>query len=316
MIMSHVDDIIEENSQEILEALGLQADRNGDVYCSCPVHGGDNRNGFSYKASIGRWSCWTHHCEKEFGSNLMGLIRGVHDFSYPQACNWLKENFKSSIVDDSIRLSKENKKFIGEVSRNVEHTSEKIYPPEILSRMNHHVEYFLSRGLEPKTLAFFKCFNGLKGNFNNRSCFTIFNLDGDIVGFGGRKNDEAEQCSKWYYNCPLSKHLLNSNHNKGSKSIVLTEGFIDTAKIWQSGFTNVCSTFSNKISQDQIKILLKLGAKNIYLAYDNDEAGDYARQQIKEKCELYFNIHDLYFDAHDPGDMSKEDITEMLKNVR
>ena len=73
---------------EILTRLGLDTNRYG-AKCPCPVHNGDNPSGFSYSLEHRSWKCWTHHCESEYGSDIIGLIMGIQKCSFSDALGWI-----------------------------------------------------------------------------------------------------------------------------------------------------------------------------------------------------------------------------------
>jgi hypothetical protein len=74
--------------------------------CPCKQHGGDNDNdsAFSWRQDIGRWVCWTHHCQEQRGNDIFGLVSSVLDCTFGQAVSWIDRALKekSVSVDDKV----------------------------------------------------------------------------------------------------------------------------------------------------------------------------------------------------------------------
>jgi hypothetical protein len=151
--LAKLDKITASNDQKILIALGLNPDLHGDIQGCCPIHGGDNPTGFSYDSRIKRWRCWTHKCheKKEYGTGLIGLIRGIKEYSFMQAINWLCdllgcdiENIDEKDLETSNYINRRKGK------RKIE---SKIYDKSLLYKLNHRVPYFLGKNFKLETLA-------------------------------------------------------------------------------------------------------------------------------------------------------------------
>jgi DNA primase len=116
--------------------------------------------------------------------------------------------------------------------------------------------------------------------FRNRMMFPFFNLSGKIIGFGGRKMREEDQPK--YLNSPESQVYYKSRTLYGLHQaiqsireedfIVLVEGYFDLLRLVDSGLKNVVASSGTALSEDQARIMGRY-SKNIFIAYDGDEAG-------------------------------------------
>ena len=115
-----------------------------------------------------------------------------------------------------------------------------------------------------------------------RLIFPIINAMGDVVAFGGRvleKTDFAKyKNTKETIVFNKSKNLYNINLVKkqkkaeGLKNIVMTEGYMDTISLWQTGFHNVVASMGTALTKEQAR-LAKRYVDDVLISYDGDFAG-------------------------------------------
>lgn len=323
--LAKLDKVTASNDQKILIALGLNPDHYGDIQCACPVHGGDNPTGFSYDSRIKRWRCWTHKCheKKEYGTGIIGLIRGVRKCGFMQAVNWLCDLLGCEIENIN-EQDLETSNYINRRKGNNKQKETKIYDKSLLSKLNHNVDYFLQKKFKLETLDHFHCFycgNKEKALYG-RACFPIFNINDDLVGFCGRQtpilandNSITHYTVKWKYVCDISNHLFNLNNlDANEKTICLVEGIPDVMRLYEAGIKNVVSSFSCHLTLEQRKLLIKKGVRNIILLLDPDKAGKEASESLIKQNSMFFNIFDLRpLLSDDPGDSTVEILQEKLK---
>lgn len=117
--------------------------------------------------------------------------------------------------------------------------------------------------------------------FRDRVMFTIRNLSGKVVGFGGRILQKNVKAPK-YVNTPdtevyhKSKILFGAYHAKQAirrkDECILTEGYTDVISLHQSGIENVVASSGTSLTVDQIK-LIKRYTPNVKMLFDGDAAG-------------------------------------------
>ena len=116
--------------------------------------------------------------------------------------------------------------------------------------------------------------------FRHRVMFPIIDVNGDVIGFGGRVLNERDKPK--YLNSPESAlykkrssfyGLYNSlEHIKKSGKVVLVEGYMDFLSLFSRGIKNVSATLGTSFSSDHARIL-KRYTKNVVILYDGDESG-------------------------------------------
>jgi DNA primase len=68
-----------------------------------------------------------------------------------------------------------------------------------------------------------------------------------------------------------------------SKEIILCESIIDALTFWCAGFRNVTAAYGvNGFTEDHKSAFARHGVRNVWIAYDRDEAGDMAAERLKE----------------------------------
>ncbi len=119
----------------------------------------------------------------------------------------------------------------------------------------------------------------LSDKFVNRLMFTITDVTGRVIAFGGRTlaGDDAK-----YINSPATQLFDKSNalfgldlarHAIGSAdSAVVVEGYTDCIMAHQFGVTNVVATLGTSFTTGHARILRRY-AKKVVLLFDNDTAG-------------------------------------------
>ncbi|TVY12174.1 DNA primase [Candidatus Phytoplasma pini] len=132
--------------------------------------------------------------------------------------------------------------------------------------------------------------------FRNRIIFPLTDSENRIIGFSGRclpLNDNEK--SKFQIKQP--KYLINKDTNlfkknnclyrffehhsniKQSQEVILCEGFFDVISFFKVGIKNAVATLGTQLSLNQINLLKKV-TDNALIAYDGDQAGKAAMENI------------------------------------
>ncbi len=136
--------------------------------------------------------------------------------------------------------------------------------------------------------------NKLVDRLRGRVIFSIFNPDGKVVAFSGRRI--IDSMGEKYVNSPETVlfHKSNTLYNY-SNAIVNTkrdgycyivEGFMDAIALYKSGITDVVATMGTAFTNDHIKLLKQL------------------------RCQIR-----LFFDGDDPGQIATNKCIDILKNT-
>ena len=118
-------------------------------------------------------------------------------------------------------------------------------------------------------------------SFRNRVIFPIYNINSQIVGFGGRIIEKNTNLPK-YLNSPDSPIFKKGNELFGIKHqgenirkkgfVMLMEGYLDVLTAQKNGFENAVASLGTALTEEQAQLLKKYTDK-ILISYDNDEAG-------------------------------------------
>lgn len=122
--------------------------------------------------------------------------------------------------------------------------------------------------------------DGYYDRFRNRLMFPICNVDGKVIGFGGRRIDEEDEPK--YINSPESdiyqkrKSFYGINKSKDfirrEDRAILVEGYTDFLSLYSIGVKNVVATLGTSVTREHVSLLRRY-TENVLVIFDEDEAG-------------------------------------------
>ena len=125
--------------------------------------------------------------------------------------------------------------------------------------------------------------DGYYDRFRNRLMFPICNVEGKVIGFGGRRVDEDDEPK--YINSPESdiyhkrKSFYGINKSKDfirrEDRAIIVEGYTDFLSLYSSGFKNAVATLGTSLTREHASILRRY-TDNIVFIYDGDISGQKA----------------------------------------
>jgi DNA primase len=152
---------------------------------------------------------------------------------------------------------------------------------------------------------------GFYDRFRDRIVFPIFDLNRQVIGFGGRVMDDA---LPKYLNSPETPVYSKSRSLYGlhlaktrcreTESVYIVEGYFDAIALHQHGLVNTVATLGTSLTAEHVRMLRGyIGEKGkAVLVYDSDEAGiKAARRSVEVFDKEYVNAQILTLNAgYDP----------------
>ncbi len=150
--------------------------------------------------------------------------------------------------------------------------------------------------------------------FRNRIMFPVFDTNGEVVAFSGRRLNEEDE--RKYINTsdtPVFKKSrvlfgLNIAKNTESGTLILCEGSPDAIALHQAGFDNAIATLGTAITSEHARIIARF-CRTVYLAYDIDKAGRKATLKgidLLNQVGVDTKIINLGTEAKDPDEFIKK----------
>jgi len=224
----------------------------------CPFHG-EKTPSFNVNPGRGIFHCFG--CG--VGGNVVTFVMKMEGISFPEAVKLLAKRVGVEIEE---RLP---------TSSEIRRKSEK---DEQLKIVATAAGYYAQR----------KSSGGYFDLFRNRLLFTIADLHGQPIGFGGRVLDNS---LPKYINSPESPLYQKSDVLFGidlakqsmreERSVVIVEGYFDHLALYRSGIRNVVATCGTALTKGHFQ-LIKRYADKVYLLFDSDSAGRKATLRAME----------------------------------
>ena len=165
--------------------------------------------------------------------------------------------------------------------------------------------------------------------FRGRIMFPIFDLQDNVIGFGGRifhPDSDQDSSEPKYLNTPntliYDKSRVLYGLNKAKMEIrekneaVLVEGYTDVILSSQAGVRNVIATSGTALTLEQLKILSRY-TKNLVFSFDMDVAGQSATKRGIDIAQLQgFNIKIISLpEGKDPADVAGDNPKQWQRRV-
>ncbi len=120
---------------------------------------------------------------------------------------------------------------------------------------------------------------GYYDRFRDRIVFPIFDVNQNVIGFGGRVMDESlpkylnsPETSVYNKSRSLYGLSLAKDKSRTTDTIYIVEGYLDLLMLHQHGIENAVATLGTALTVDHVRLLSRYVAR-LVLVYDSDEAG-------------------------------------------
>lgn len=172
------------------------------------------------------------------------------------------------------------------------------------------------RGISAATYLKFQAFQHNNPEFIGRVVFPIRNISDKIVAFTGRH--QGQEIPKYLVHPHKAKIPLFPIVKAIKGSIIIVEGIFDMLNLHDKGLTNaVCAFGVTTFDKEKINILKIQGVRQVYIFFDNDEAGQKGASSLKEKLEeadIACNI--ITMDGiKDPGELTALNVLKLKEKL-
>ncbi len=332
---SFIDELVARNRIEDVVGQYVSLKRSGaNMFGLCPFHG-EKTASFSVSPDKGIYYCFG--CHK--GGGPINFMMEIEGLSYPDAVRALAKRSGMEVPEDEQYQSRyrHQERLWALMKEAGRFFHEQLYAPAGAQCLG----YVQKRGLNKATVTRFgigfapNSWNALtdamrkKGytdrelrdadlvgekngrvydRFRNRLMFPIFDVRGNVIGFGGRVLDDSKPK---YLNSNETlifnkrKNLFGLNFAKKTKqqNMILVEGNIDVVTLHQYGFDNAVASLGTSLTEEQVALLSRY-TEQVVLTYDGDEAGQRAAQRaipMLEKAGIQVKVLQMK-DAKDPDE--------------
>jgi len=149
--------------------------------------------------------------------------------------------------------------------------------------------------------------SGFYDRFRGRVIFPILDVNGQVVGFGGRVLDDGlpkylNSPETPLYNkrrCLYGLHQAR-DHCRASRAVYIVEGYLDLLALHQHGIANAVATLGTALTAEQVALLKRfIGSGDIVLVFDGDAAGQKAAERTRP---IFEQLHSRF----QPGSFRRE----------
>ena len=292
--LHRIEDVIEQEAGVRFQKVG------SNLVCRCPFPDHEDRNpSFTVSPEKQMYHCFG--CGRK--GDVLKFLMEYRGYKFIQALNQLggmefSSPVKAVAVADEVSLNPGRRKELMTRCRDYFH--------QRLSESEEAKAFLYKRGLySAELVSFFKL--GFDDGRINRAittdvlqdmanlglvneknhsrfyqCLTVGLMDGEgnVIGLYGRRVNEGKG-SKHQFPRGQVQGILNADAFKASSEMILTEGCLDAFAVWVMGFRNVSCIFSaSSIPALLVDQLTRYQVKRVYLALDNDKAGETACERF------------------------------------
>ncbi|NLC67295.1 MAG: DNA primase [Clostridiaceae bacterium] len=309
------EELIEEirASNDIVDVVSeyVRLEKKGKYFFGlCPFHR-EKTPSFSVTPSMQIFNCFG--CNK--GGNVIHFIMNIENLDFIEAVEFLAERAGIKLPEEKSQADKDIYVLRQEILE-INKTAARYFHENINTQAGMKArEYLRKRGVSDKTVKIFglgyspaednKLYKYLLNKkfrmkaiiesglvirakrddyidrFRNRLMFPIFDIRGNVIGFGGRVLDDSSLPK--YMNSPetlvykkgSTLYAMNFARNSGEGKLIVVEGYMDVISLHQHGIINSVASLGTALTSNQGRILRKY-AEEIIISFDADAAGQAA----------------------------------------
>lgn len=311
--MYYSEDIIEEvrSRNDIVDVIGgyVTLKRRGNSYMACCPFHHEKTPSFHVNRDKQMYHCFG--CG--VGGNVITFVMEYENFSFPEALKMLAERAGVNLPEQNYSKEQRQRENYKTVLKEMNRTAA-IYFNYLLTATPagaHALEYYHNRGFSDDTIQRFglgyaniyenDLYQYLKKQgytdaqmkdsglvriderrggqdmFWNRAMVPIMDINGKVVGFGGRvlgdgKPKYINTKETAVFDKSHTLFAMNIARRSKRRGIILCEGYMDVIAMHQAGFDNAAASLGTALTMGHATIV-KRYTDEVYLAYDSDGAG-------------------------------------------
>ena len=310
--MFYAESLIEEvrMKNDIVDVVSgyVKLQKKGSSYFGlCPFH---NEKSPSFSVSPSKQMYYCFGCGA--GGNVLTFIMEYENYSFPEALKYLADRVGVELPQQEMNEEMKRQQDLRSRILEMNKMAAKYYYYQLRSEQgsqamnylkgrklsdetihkfglgystkygNDLYKYLKSKGISDELLAQSGLMNvdekrGMYDKFWNRVIFPIMDVNGRVIGFGGRVMGDGKPK---YLNSPETKvfdksrnlYGLNIARTSRKKYMLVCEGYMDVISMHQAGFTNAVASLGTALTSQHAS-LLKRYTDEAILTYDSDEAG-------------------------------------------
>jgi DNA primase len=311
--------IASEKILKVMDALRIDyRERYQYVTAACPVHNGDRDDAWSWHLDKEIWQCFSRGCHDNFSKDVFGLVMGVLDCSFPDACKFVEKVVEGAgvNVDEAAHLNA-NKQFVRRAKK-----ESIIYAEDALEKLLYH-PYLEGRNYPKDLIQSYQIGVTSEGykQMSNRLIVPVRNMYSQIVGFTGRTlfpNWKENKIPKWVHSKGFigAENLFNIDraapHIRDCGEAILVEGPLDVLRLEHAGIHNGVAIFGRRLHNGQIALLAKCGTQKLKVALDADTAGKSGAETAFNTAKAFFKVTIVDLQSGDVGDLTVEKAREIF----
>lgn len=311
--MYYSEDIIEQvrSRNDIVDVIGsyVTLKKRGNSYMACCPFHHEKTPSFHVNRDKQMYHCFG--CG--VGGNVITFVMEYENFSFPEALKMLAERAGVSLPEQQYSKEQRQKENYKTVLKDMNKTAA-IYFNYLLTSTpagKNALEYYHNRGFSDETIQRFglgyanvyenDLYQYLKKQgytdaqmkdsglvriderrggldmFWNRAMVPIMDINGKVVGFGGRVLGDGlpkyiNTKETVVFDKSHTLFAMNIARRSKRRGIILCEGYMDVIAMHQAGFDNAAASLGTALTMGHATIV-KRYTDDVYLAYDSDGAG-------------------------------------------
>lgn len=269
------------NKVDIVDLIGQTEElhkKGQNYFCCCPFHNQDDTPSLCIYPADNRWYCFG--CGA--GSSIYDWIIKKEGLTFPEAfkkvCSMVGEEPSEYVESESIAFLKQLKKQKNNKDVCINSRKTLDFAEDYINKYSDELpEEWLAEDMTPQAL---KTYNIRIDHNANRIVYPVMDSEGNFIGVKGRTRIAA------YKELGLAKYM---NYNKifdldyfqgwqqafpyivDTKTVIIFEGVKSCIKAYGWGIKNTVASETSKLSEGQLKILIKNNISEVIIAWDSDQ---------------------------------------------